>query len=85
MQHVRANWRFTTQEARIKLKRLYPILLRDEIETVGPASHARHLDRPARLHGWTRCQLSRQAYLLSLAATSTTADIDEDDVGNEMG
>jgi len=25
-QQVRVNWRFTTQDARIKLKRLYPVL-----------------------------------------------------------
>jgi DDE superfamily endonuclease len=31
-QQVRVNWRFTTQDARIKLKRLYPVL-----ETVGAA------------------------------------------------
>jgi hypothetical protein len=25
-QQVKVNWRFTTQDARIKLKRLYPVL-----------------------------------------------------------
>ena len=27
--HVKADWRFTTQDARIKLKNLYPVLLGD--------------------------------------------------------
>lgn len=29
-QQVRVNWRFTTQEARIKLKRLYPVLEKED-------------------------------------------------------
>ena len=32
-QQVRVNWRFTTQDARIKLKRLYPVLARELEET----------------------------------------------------
>ncbi|GHO63379.1 hypothetical protein KSC_022710 [Ktedonobacter sp. SOSP1-52] len=32
-QQVKVNWRFTTQDARIKLKRLYPVLEAELEET----------------------------------------------------
>ena len=32
-QQVRVNWRFTTQDARVKLKRLYPVLEKERTET----------------------------------------------------
>ena len=34
-QQVKVNWRFTTQDARIKLKRLYPVL-EAELEETAP-------------------------------------------------
>jgi hypothetical protein len=35
-QRVQVNWQFTTQDARIKLKRLYPVLEPDVLEKEAP-------------------------------------------------
>ena len=35
-QQVKVNWRFTTQDARIKLKHLYPFLETDGLEEEAP-------------------------------------------------
>jgi DDE superfamily endonuclease len=35
-QQVRVNWRFTTQDARIKLKRLYPVLEQEDTQETAP-------------------------------------------------
>jgi len=42
-QQVRVNWRFTTQDARIKLKRLYPVLEQEDTPGTAPLQPSQHL------------------------------------------
>lgn len=41
-QQVKVNWRFTTQDARIKLKRLYPVLEQEDMQRTAPLSRSRN-------------------------------------------
>ncbi len=66
--HASVDWRFTTAEARIKLKRLYPVPQPDPLEATLPANPAR-----AKLGATEAAARSRQRNLKRIQAKHTSA------------